>query len=508
MFKKIIVFVFAMGCFSVCGQKTAFGNVTVAELEQKKHPRDSSAVAAVIYATCDSDISYDRPGFKTRHTVTKRIKIYDKEGYRWANQQIFRNLGRRSEVVTISEASTYNLVDGKVVKTKLKTDGKFDEKINRYIGCVKFTFPNVKEGSILEFRYEITNFGVGTPPKWDFQQSIPVNYSELKTHIPDDLHFNTSQKGTFFPKVTSSKKERSGNYQETISTYILENLPGLEQEVFVENIQNYMAGISHEFAAFHRSNGVMIDSDKLASDWPSVARNIYAAEEFGGELKKRGYFEKIVDSLKTGKSSRSDIVNALFNYVKTNVKWNKQTGIACEFGLKNALKTKTGNAAEINLLLVAMLQYLEIDACPILVSTRANGIVLFPSISAFNHVIVGIETSSGTILLDATESFASPGILPLPDLNWSGRLIRSNGTSVEVNLIPEILSTELCRMAVAFNSEGVAEGRIRRQLTDYEALSFREKFRDSGKDNYLQTLESENGNIEIDDFATENEGDV
>jgi len=505
MFKNCTVVFFLLLCLSAGAQKYEFGNVSVAELEQKKHPLDSSAVAAILYASCDSDIAFNRLGFTTKHTVTKRIKIYNKEGYEWANQQIIHGLGRRSETVSISEAATYNLVDGKVVKTKLKTDGKFDEKINKYIGRIKFTMPNVKEGSVLEFRYQIDYHGISTPPKWDFQENIPVDYSELKTHVPEYLQFNTNQKGSLFPKITTAKQERTGNYEETITTYVSKNLPALNQEIYVTNIRNYTSGISHEFAAYKFSGGVVLASEKLAADWPSVARNIYESDDFGDELKKRGYFEKIVDSLKLGKTSRADIISSIFNYVKSNIKWNKQMGIVCEYGLKNALKTKSGNAAEINLLLVAMLQYIEMDAWPVLVSTRTNGIALFPSITAFDHVIAGVETPMGMTLLDATGEFSSPDILPLSDLNWYGRLIRSNNTSVQVDLVPKILSKEVCRLNLSISKDGVAEGQFRRQLTDYEALSFREKNTNTVKEVYLETLENENDNIAIDNYSRENE---
>jgi len=41
-------------------------------------------------------------------------------------------VGNLKEMVSVSDAVTYNLVEGKIEKTKLKTEGEFDENINRY----------------------------------------------------------------------------------------------------------------------------------------------------------------------------------------------------------------------------------------------------------------------------------------------------------------------------------------------------------------------------------------
>ena len=116
---------------------------------------------------------------------------------------------------------------------------------------------------------------------------------------------------------------------------------------------------------------------------------------------------------------------ALFNFVKSKVKWNGYNGYSCNDGVKKAYKDQNGNAAEINLMLTAMLRYVQIDANPIIISTRSNGIASFPSRTAFNYVIVGIEKENDVILLDATDKNSLPNILPIKDLNWNGRIIKN-----------------------------------------------------------------------------------
>ena len=66
--------------------------------------------------------------------------------------------------------------------------------------------PNVKEGSVIEFRYIIRSPSDRMIREWDFQTSIPVNYSEFSTYIPEYYVFNSRQKGYIFPKSYYRKK--------------------------------------------------------------------------------------------------------------------------------------------------------------------------------------------------------------------------------------------------------------------------------------------------------------
>ena len=83
----IILFLFFS--FFLTAQEFKLGKVSVAELEQKVHPKDTSAVAAILYKKGKSSIEYnDNDGFVLITQVEARIKIYKKEGYDWANQSV------------------------------------------------------------------------------------------------------------------------------------------------------------------------------------------------------------------------------------------------------------------------------------------------------------------------------------------------------------------------------------------------------------------------------------
>ncbi|WP_310555949.1 DUF3857 and transglutaminase domain-containing protein [Flavobacterium sp.] len=515
-------------------QKLELGKVTIEELQEKAHSKDSSAVAAILFEKGKVSFEYSQDSWFTMVTEVKvRIKIYKKEGYEWANHKVkYYNEGDGKETVNFNDAVTYNLIDGKIVKTKLKSEGEFDEKLSRYYGQKKITMPNVKEGSVIEFQYTIKSPNYGRMKDWSFQSSIPVNYSEFKTNIPEYFTYNTNQKGFIFPKITSdivsktislSFKERSGGsglydshvkssveyvtvqLSEYRTTYLAENLPAMKEESYVNNIDNYVSAVSHELISTKFPESPI---KNYSTNWETVTKKIYEDDDFGPELNKTGYFEEDLKLIIASLTDRNEKIYAIFNFVKSKIKWNDFTGYSCNDGVKTAYKNKTGNVAEINLMLTAMLRYAGIEANPVLVSTRSNGIAFFPNRTAYNYVISAVEIENDLILLDATDHYSFPNVLPLRDLNWFGRLIRKDGTSSEVNLMPKTQSKEATNISVVVTKEGMVEGKIRQQFSDQLALSFRQNYVGLTNDSYLEKLEHKNGNIEITDYVRENELDL
>jgi hypothetical protein len=109
-------------------QEFKLGKVSIEELKEKNNPTDSTAVAAILFEKGAVDFEYSQDdGFKMITEVITRIKIYKKEGYEWANKAVSYYIGSNAkEVVSFSDVVTYNLIDGKIEKTKLKSDGEFD----------------------------------------------------------------------------------------------------------------------------------------------------------------------------------------------------------------------------------------------------------------------------------------------------------------------------------------------------------------------------------------------
>lgn len=494
-------------CLNATAQKFDLGKVTTEEVSEKVHPKDTAAVAAYLFKDGRTYFEWDAEGNQIIVTEVKsKIKIYKKEGYHWANHSVAYYVGgSNKEKVSFSDAAVYNLENGKVVKSKMKSDGEFMEEVNPKWKVRKIKLPNVREGSVVEYTYVIRSPFILAFPTWEFQYKIPVNIVSYNVNMPSQYMYNISLRGGLSPKITKTTGVGMSRTTESKTNYLLENVPALKDERYVNNIRNYTSLIEHELASARSANGTITN---YAQTWEDVVKAIYDDTDFGQELNYKSYFEEDINAIIAKATSKEEKMNLIFDYVKNRMNWNENTAYSCEKGVKKAYKDKVGNTAEINLMLTAMLRYAGIGANPIILSTRSNGIAFFPSRTAFNYVICGVEIENGIIFLDATSKNTQPNILPSRALNWFGRIIRENKSSAEVSLDPKMLSKETVSIIATMDETGKITGKARDQYSEYNAYNFREISLGLSKDSYIEKLEKRYPGIEIDDYTTVNDKDL
>ena len=212
----------------------------------------------------------------------------------------------------------------------------------------------------------------------------------------------------------------------------------------------------------------------------------------------------IVEGIKAQVGDENLLIAALYEYVKTELTWNEYYGKYCENGIKKTLADKTGNVADINLTLVAMLQYAGFNANPVLVSTKSHGIPLFPTREGFNYVIAAVQTAGGMIYMDATEKMGTIGVLPRRAMNWNGRLVKEDGNSMEVKLAPNKPAKEMTFASVELFADGHVQGKLRTQLTNNLAFDYRESHKGESLDEIMDSMEERFVSMEIDELDLKN----
>lgn len=526
-----VITLFLYLCFSVAAlaQNYDFEKVSKEELEEKYNPLDSTAHATYLYKKRRTYIEYDQNyGFQLITDIHERIKIYTKDGFDYATQQVeLYKSGSDQEKISSIKANTYNLVDGNIEETKLDKNGIFKTEISKYYDETKFTMPNIKEGSVIEYKYNITSPFYSNVDDFVFQHAIPVKVLKATFETPEYFNFKLNTKGyleikpkieTKNDKITFTSKERSGgagfqvstttfnssslDFFKTITTYNLSDIPALKDEPFVNNINNYRSAIQYELSYTKFPDGAL---KYYATTWEDVVKTIYESSNFGLELDRTGYFETEVNALIAGISDPLVRASLIFNFVKTKIKWNAYIGKYTDVGVRKAYKDQVGNVAEINLMLTAMLRHAGLNANPVLVSSRQNGIPLFPTLEGYNYVISCIETEQGVILLDASNKYAIPNILPTRALNWEGLIIRKNKTSSTINLYPSESSKKTVTLLFNLDDSGTLKGNIRSLLTSHNAMSFREDYMGTNKEQFLEKLENKYKGIDIEDYEVIND---
>lgn len=513
---SIIIFLFII--LKISAQNLEFGKVTIEELKEKTYPIDTSAVAAILFKKAKTTFNYTLSnGFAITTEFSIKIKIYKKEGLKWAAFEIpyyvgYEKLG--DEKVIITNAFTYNLVDGKIVKEKVSSESKFKEKTNEFWQTKIITFPNVKEGSIIELKYEYKSENLSEFPVFQYQYKIPVNYAQYITEIPLYFLYNATQIGLEkvtledkLEQVTARYDNASGmsdyvSFQQIKTKYEAFNVPKLIEEEYVNNMDYYYGKIVHELKTVQFPNQ---QPNQIASSWESVAKSIFEDKDFGSELNKSDYFTNDLKRIINNMDSMELRLKVVFEFVKNKMNWNGNLGFFTKSGVVAAYNENTGNVAEINLMLIAMLKSSGLDARPVLLSTKGNGATLFPNKSKFDYVIASVVLDGKQYLLDATCKYCSIFNLPIRDLNDKGRLINKDGNSSEIDLILEANSINKSNIIANIDSFGEVSGQVSNTYFDFEALKFREKFSGVSHESIVENLEKKYSGLEIENYELKND---
>ncbi len=396
-----------------------FGEVEKSELELKECLFDKNAPAMYIFREAESlarlNMTAASSSVLQQMEVHIRIKIFNKEGLKYANVKI--KYPDASGLVTIKKlsAQTYNLDEaGNIIVTKLDKANVFEKKINKRWSEKTFAMPDVKEGSVIEYKYTVDGDYDDT---WYFQQSIPVKFSRLILSLPVEVITS--------PVASVSMPMKKGQLSETsnnVKWFEMENLPGLRDEPFMSCEKDYLQRIEVRPIALEIMGVPRIN---LIKQWPERIRLLLKDEDFGEQLKKDIPRTADLDDQLRSVTEPFKKMQLIHRYVRNNMMWNNYDNIWALNGVKSAWKDKKGTSGEINLILVNLLKDAGLNAHAILVSSSDNGAVntSLPVLDQFNKVMAYVEIDDKYYVLDAVEKNTPTYLIPLEVMASEGLMI-------------------------------------------------------------------------------------
>jgi hypothetical protein len=490
-----------------------FGDVSDKEVSMTIYPPDSSAAAVVLYDYGTSAITYNQSDdwFKLGFERITRIKILTKDGYEYADFEVpLYHSSSAKEKLTGLKVVTYNLENGKIVETKMKSDGVFEEKYDQNIDLIKFTAPNVKEGSVIEVAYKITSDFLHYFRDWEFQSTIPVVWSEYRASIPEYFNYEKFMQGyiTLFVNETKdvtksiliTSKERSGgritqtsfqtdkiDYRENNLRWATKDVPAFRSEPYMTSSHDYISKINFELAYYKFPNQPI---KNVMGTWADLNKSFLESEYFGGAVKGSGFLRKITEEVTAGADTPKEKVVRIYNFVSNNIEWDgTYRKYLTDDNLKNALDKKKGSSSHINLMLVSMFQKAGLTAHPVLLSTRSNGFVRenFALSSQFNYVVALVIIDGNPVLLDATDRLLPMGVLPERCINGRGYIIaQDNPGWIELSA-PK--TKVVSAIDLTLNENGQFDGNLKITSNGYSARRSRYAYLSKGEEEYMKNFE-------------------
>jgi transglutaminase-like putative cysteine protease len=508
-------------------EKVKFGKIDKKTLAQNDFPDYPDAEAIILYDCGQSNFKWvTNTGFVIEYERHVRIKILKDEGFDWASFEIpLYVINSDEEKLFRLKAETHNMEEGKVESVKLDKDAIYKEDYNERWKLVKFTMPEVTEGSLIEVTYTIQTEYISRLRDWTFQYEVPVLWSEYRVEIPEYFRFNrnmrgiidlaiyeetfgmgeieefSSQRTTNGYTVSHSNQRSSLSYQTYIYHYAAENIPALEEEPYMPSIYNYQAGMEFELVSIHYPNEPV---ESISRTWEDLNQQLLEEPAFGAQLNRSGYASDVLENIiQTGDDDQAKMIK-IYEMVKDRMKWNGEKRVFATTSVRAAYKDRKGSSADINLMLVALLREAGVEAYPVLVSTRRNGLVTMtrPTIEQFNYVIGAAMIGENMVLLDATDPYCVPGLLPERCLNLQGRLVNKKDGDW-VSLIPSSPKYRMVAYDISISPEGMVSGNTKftyKQYAAYDERSNYHSFEDQGK--YVDDLLYDIPGLAITDFET------
>jgi hypothetical protein len=499
-----------------------------AYFSMKNYANDTTAGALILGDYGESRITLDqKEGFVLEFTRHFRAKIFNKNGYDWATQRVILYHSNSSyEKLYYLKGVVYNFENGKLVESELEKDMIHEEIIDNKHTENKFTLPNVREGSIIEYTYKIRSPFLSIPD-WRFQYAIPALWSEYRVSYPEYFVYKKLQKGyltldvneeSIKPvKFTILESERSNGFSGTtnsINTYdisyndncyrwITNKVPAFREEPYMNALINYVTAMEFELASYNPPRGL---AQNFTQTWEKINEELLNDEDFGLQIKRGGFLKDIVQQIKSGSSDPLLQMMAAFNYVRNAMKWDERYRIYITQGLRNAWDKKAGSSADINLMLVALLNETGIQADPVILSTRSNGMIHPAQImlGQFNYVIAYAKIGEKTYLMDATEKACPYNMLPSRCINGQGRIISEKRQGwIDLNSATRYTYTNV--VTASLGADGTITGNMQRIYGNYAALDKRIEIRDKkDRDEYIRSLETANKGLSVSKYELVN----
>lgn len=490
-----------------------FGQVSKEDFEIMDFQGDESVEAIVLYDIGTSRFVRDNNRFNVVFERRTKIKILKPSGVENSEIEIpFYQQGNIYEKVRDIEGYTYNFEDGNLTRTSLDENNIYEEIKNESWLNKKFAMPDVKAGSIIEFRYEIHSPYIFNLRDWYFQRQIPTLYSEYVVRtIPfyeyayilqgaNNLHTNSAIPAGGLPRSISGVE-----YGEMINTFVMLNVPAFKDETFITSIQDYIIKIDFQLAKTTNLYGV---SEEIITTWPELCEELLSDGEFAKFLKSTTKKVKKLTNLESY-ASLSDVekLKKAVDYVKENYRWNERNDKFPQKSFNEFTSEKVGNNANINLFLTGLLQEVGMEAKPVLLSTRDHGKVnrQYPFHHFLNYVITMVKVDDAYVLVDGTDMQCPYNRIPFRCINGQG-LIVQEGEEQWVELTSNRISVIEENMNLSFTDDNEKlTGDFVVISTDYDALEMRKTY----EDNHLKLEEelNDNGLELLDSITTRNYSD-
>ncbi|SRX54791.1 hypothetical protein AEQU1_01808 [Aequorivita sp. CIP111184] len=518
MFLKRYLFLLLFSSFylSYCqsGYIHEFGKPSKQEMELKYYEAEPEAAGVILYESGNyyAVSIVKKTAFRLVMEVHRKIKVLDIT--RFGNSTIeipyYVGNGFYEEEILNYKAITHN----GILQDAVKDDSFYVIEKSGGRKALKFTFPNVQNGSILEYKYTLVTPYFFNMDGWEFQHDYPTIYSFFQTVLPVNIKYSRVLYGpkkldnhsNYIKKNDFLIPSNNGRRDSEVNIYVMKDIPSFEEEKFMLSRKNYISRIAYEPLSYKPFHG---EEKVYTRSWKDVDHQFESRSDFGDQLNKNNYFRRKLPNAILKINDDTERAKAVYGFIQNNYTWN---GWYFNYGndIKDSFQEKLGSVSDINLSLVNALEAANLHAKSVILSTRNNGLPteLYPVLSNFNYVLTVVMINNERILLDATDKQAPFGVIPFRALNVQGRVMDFKNGSYWMPIEPFKQNIHYANAQITAAENGSFSGKVNQASYGYIGLEKRNTIADENLEEYIKTEEKDKAGIEIEAYQVEDIEDI
>ena len=480
LFAFLLLFSFAYGQKN---DKITFGRITEEERTLMVAPQDTTAEAYVLYDHLDLDFEYlDNVGPVRMEHFHRRLKLLKPSSFERANISIpydrsYQDITDLDAVVHLPTGGAYQLKGSDFIREKQEGTRE----------TLKFTFPQIVPGAIIEYTFGKRTKNITVPTPYRFQEDIPVRRAEYTAMIPvyykyislgaqgrysiNDVGFQNRQWG---PKFGTG--QAYGGAQQTSHTKIrwaMDDIAAYEYQPYSNNFIDYIPGVRLQLQSVDYPGQA---PQPVFSDWKNTVAELQARRDFGKYYRNKSNYNRLwkeAEAIVMAGKTTKERIDAAYYFIARRVSWNDRYSVLASDSPNNIFDAGSGNGADLSMCLLALLNEAGIPAYPLLVSLRDEGapIEVYPLLDQFDHFMVYTEVDGKPYLLDVNGPSRPPGLPRIDALNhrgWVADEAAPRWVDVEVPLARQVIMAD-----IKLEPSGMADVSLTTRMDSYYGFSSR-----------------------------------
>lgn len=410
----------------VSAERSEFGKLDPAEFALTQCDFDPNAGALVLFDLGEVDIwqylnAMNSPQVDIEFKRHVRIKIFNDNGLSAADVKIPYIYYRGIEKIQNIKAQTYNLEsNGKISISKMDRKAIYDHEVNKAVSEKAFTLPEVRAGSILEYEFTISGGIYAGIRNWEFQRTFPVRISQysLRTQFPLIVHSEARARFPF-------EETNQGKGNDLKHVFTMRDIPALREEPFISSHADLAQLVQSSVVGFRYGNSEYSGG----FSWNSMVSLLQFSPEFGRQFSKVIAGVEDLNQVLDSMSDNYGKMVTIYYYVRHKMHWDGLNGLLSRTRIDSAWFERKGSSVDINLILFNLFKHANLPAALLLVKSRDHGKIDMdrPNFSEFDHVMVLVSLDDRNFILDASDAYGSPKLIPWPAMQTKGILVGTVG---------------------------------------------------------------------------------